>query len=548
VIDLPALEQLIVAFVRAGNLKAAEKLLDALEKASPDDFPAVNRACRSGYEQTGITPLVPDHPVGPLEVQAPEVCKMTKRFHNYSMVPPPLYFDTPADETQLQARMNEAVADWRTMRAMSGQYAFSNIIQSRDWVLGTHRLKTMSSVESSRLKSSDPSLVRVGAGVTVGELNRWLARKRPARTMVNLPGYEELSVIGVASVGGHGSGLAVGPLCEHVRSVDMLTVGADGAVRRLRIEPADGISLPSAVPDGIELLQDDELFHASTVSLGCLGIITSMVVQTQPRRFLQEHRELVSWKSFKSRWPAFAHAMKKPNADLHSVHLWVAPYEWLHKTHCTLLTYRWSDATDAVARPDSFDLIRTGTKLVVTAADGDSKTVIARWMAFALSVASSLRSTLPFDEAVTFGQANHVPVLASSAAIPADNAIDGMTRLLGKFFELASSGRYVTSPIGLRWVRGAQAHLAPQHGRDSCMIEVPVVDGTPKQRETLDAYLEFATKELGARPHWGQHQRLTGAQAAQLYPKFDAFKSAFRRLNPAGHFDSPFTEQLGLRS
>jgi hypothetical protein len=54
--------------------------------------------------------------------------------------------------------------------------------------------------------------------------------------------------------------------------------------------------------------------------------------------------------------------------------------------------------------------------------------------------------------------------------------------------------------------------------------------------------------DRGARPHWGQVNPLTGAQARAAYgANLDAFHDVFLRLNPTGFFDNAFSAQLGLR-
>lgn len=95
--------------------------------------------------------------------------------------------------------------------------------------------------------------------------------------------------------------------------------------------------------------------------------------------------------------------------------------------------------------------------------------------------------------------------------MPAEGLKAQLEALLA-FFKEGFGTHYVSSPVGLRWVKASDAYLAPQYGRDSVMIEVPVLNGTPNQKETLERYVEFMVTKLGGRPHWGQRLTLNPSQ------------------------------------
>jgi L-gulono-1,4-lactone dehydrogenase len=101
--------------------------------------------------------------------------------------------------------------------------------------------------------------------------------------------------------------------------------------------------------------------------------------------------------------------------------------------------------------------------------------------------------------------------------------------------------------MGLRFVSRAAAHMSPAYGRDTCMIEIPTLEGTPHARATLRAYHDHIFERCGGRPHWGQVNDMPPERLEQLYPALPAFLESYRVLNPKGFFDNAFTEQLGLR-
>jgi hypothetical protein len=113
---------------------------------------------------------------------------------------------------------------------------------------------------------------------------------------------------------------------------------------------------------------------------------------------------------------------------------------------------------------------------------------------------------------------------------------------------MASWGRWHTSPFSVRFVRALRHHLAPQHARATCMIELPFVQGTLGAWDLL-RYYERRFVPQGARPHWGQATfALSYESTAAAHSKFDAFIAGFERFNPRGTFDNSFTQRLSLRA
>jgi L-gulono-1,4-lactone dehydrogenase len=83
------------------------------------------------------------------------------------------------------------------------------------------------------------------------------------------------------------------------------------------------------------------------------------------------------------------------------------------------------------------------------------------------------------------------------------------------------------------------------HGRATMMIELILVDGTPRGLDLLAGY-EERLADLGVRAHWGQINGLTAERVRASYPRWDAWLEVHRRLNASGVFDSPFTRRIGI--
>lgn len=381
-------------------------------------------------------------------------------------------------------------------------------------------------------------LRRVFAGTTYAQANTLLA----PLTVRNQPGFGDLTVGGVTLVGGHGSGLVEGNMASQVRSLDLVVVNAQRRAELVRIEPA---SSPVTDPAkfGGRLLCDDALFAAAKVSFGTLGVLTSVLLDTRAQYRLEEDRDLRwLWRDF-----AKIEAQVRDPA-VSAVHLWVNPYATFGDHRAVQSTYR-----------RSLDTQRNTRGPGIVGADSKPARWFSRFMAsnfpallpwatdLALWMVTGDDVVMPSPDALDFGPPNRLAVSAASCSVPAADLKDVLQKLLEHFKE-GFGKRWVSSPVGMRWVKGSDAWLAPQYGRDSVMIEVPVLQGTPNLDETLHDYVTFMVNQLGARPHWGQRLWLDGAQLRAVYgqPNVNAFVQARRTLDPLGVFDNELTRALAI--
>ena len=85
------------------------------------------------------------------------------------------------------------------------------------------------------------------------------------------------------------------------------------------------------------------------------------------------------------------------------------------------------------------------------------------------------------------------------------------------------------------------------HDRDTCMIELPIIDGTHGGYELLRK-LEEALYEFGGRPHWGQINFVTGNHGflESMYPAYPKWLEVYHALHKSGMFENSFTARLGF--
>jgi hypothetical protein len=115
--------------------------------------------------------------------------------------------------------------------------------------------------------------------------------------------------------------------------------------------------------------------------------------------------------------------------------------------------------------------------------------------------------------------------------------------------EQFGKGRHHSVPITLRFVKAAEPLLAMQYGRDTTMMEIGALVATRESTELLRFYETELIKDFGARPHWGLDLSILTSfdDVKRLYPaSAERWLAQFKRMNPNGTFDGPFTDRLGI--
>ena len=473
--------------------------------------------------------------------------------HHNTNMPMPRNIVHPTNLDQLLAVVQDAGNRRRGLKAMGNGWGFANAAFTPDWLVECDLLNDVLPLEADLFLSTAPpadSLVRFEAGITIEKLNAALATQ--GRTLLQQPGFGGLSYMGCASAGGHGSGLSIQGMSSQIEALELVTLDDQNRARVLRIERTAGLSdrvkWRQRYPDArFDLAQDDGLFHAARCGQGNLGIIFAVTVRTQPAFFLEETRILTTWGQG---WPDVQQWLVDP--AIHSVHVWINPYLVNGKTDPTVLITRLSKTT--ATKPSGMrglgvllggmnpftELVR----LLVSVAPQ----AIPYLMDTALSSCVATNVVMPSTEALDFGAPNTIPVHAASLGYDAARTAEVFPALIAELNEWTRSNQWVSSPIGMRWVKGSQDYLSPQYGRDTVMLEVPIMKGTPNAVDTLTRYANYMMDRWAARPHWGQQNPITRTRFTYVYgDAVGKFIPSYRALNPNGLFDGPLSLQLGLR-
>jgi FAD/FMN-containing dehydrogenase len=460
----------------------------------------------------------------------------------------PLAVFRPTTLDELRSILRQASQHGCRVKAVGSGHSFADVASTTDFLIETHGLNKVLDLEHDVLRAdADTSeLFAVECGMRVRDLNEalWDA----SFGLINMGGYDGQTVMGVVSTSTHGSGIEFPPLAHFVAS--LTTVVANG--RTLRIEPRDGMTDPAkwaAKHPDIELVQDDDWFHAVQVGIGCMGVVYSVVLRVQPRYWMIEQRSVTTWRALKPQLEDGA-----PLRDNRHWEVLVNPYQ-VNGEHTCLITRR--NPVDEPAAP-SHELPQRNFIVELLAKARFSGAVL-------LSVINHFPDLVPqvTDQALrvlardyvdrsyrvfNVGAANDVPAYGSEIGFPMRTYIAATERILEIAGHAQRVGKaYLTSPFSLRFCKASPAFLSMMFEADTCMIEFPMLANTVGGYELLRK-IETEMYAFGGRPHWGLLNFLSGGRELiqQMYPQFDKWEAVRRQLDPDGMFANAFTERVGI--
>jgi FAD/FMN-containing dehydrogenase len=463
----------------------------------------------------------------------------------------PLRIYEPRSIAEVQEIVRLAREHGVNVRAVGSGHSWSDVALTEGFLIKPTGMARVPAAEPDfvRQEWAGRRLVRAEHGTRIRELNDWLDRSGLGLT--NMGGYDHQTIAGVTSTSTHGSGITFGPLNDALRSLDVVV--GDGSVQR--IEPAGGPTDRAAYEahfgDARTLVQDDHVWNAVAVGMGCMGVICTAMIEVRERFFMREVRAMHPWAKVR------ADLVDGTVLDEHEHYeLAFSPYDDGYP-YPFLVTTR-DTTSDPRTRP--WDKRMRNWLVELAALFPFTPHVINLLLDIAPTLAPALlRGSIKalvkdeYDE-VSFrvfniGNANILPAYSCEIGVPMDGrhieAVETIFRVARERRELGQV--YQSSPIALRFVKASPAYLSMMNGRDTMMIELIGLNGNNGGIELLKAY-EEALYALGGRPHWGHINTLSGSHdfVASMYPRYADWLDVRARLDPDGVFDSPFSKRVGL--
>ncbi|MEV4345955.1 D-arabinono-1,4-lactone oxidase [Actinoplanes sp. NPDC049596] len=405
---------------------------------------------------------------------------------------------TPGTVDEVAAHVKDASGNGRKVKAVGSGHSFTDIAVANDQRMVLHRLNELVSVQGD--------LVTVQAGMPLAKLNVLLAEHGLA--MPSLGDIDQQTVAGAISTGTHGTSETYCTLASCVEDVKIVT--GSGEI--------------------LTVGRDDEIFPATRIGLGALGVLVEVTLRCVPAfTLLADERPMAladvlagldEWIGSNDHvefywYPYTDRAQLKRNNRVAEHDRPLSPFRgWLDDEF--LANTLWEG------------VCRLGKAVPATVPTIQS--IAARALTARTYTERSDR-VFCTPRRVHFTEMEYeVP----RAALP--EVLDALPRIIdGLPFK-------VQFPVEVRFTGPDDVWLSHGYGRESAYIAVHQFSGV-----TYEPYfraVEAVCRPLGGRPHWGKLHYRTAEDLRPVYPKFDDFLAVRNRLDPARVFANDYLDRV----
>ncbi|MGH3292899.1 MAG: D-arabinono-1,4-lactone oxidase [Trebonia sp.] len=380
----------------------------------------------------------------------------------------------------------------------------------------------------------DSGLVTVRSGTTIKELNATLGTLGLA--MANLGDIDAQTVSGAISTGTHGTGAGLGGIATQVTGLELVL--ADGSVVSCSAE------------------ENPDLFSAARVSVGALGVLSTVTLQCVPAFTLAADERPMALEEVLARFGDYA-------ADNDHFEFYWFPYGK------NALVKR----NNRVSRGDDPPYPQAARPMAKTAIVSDARRTVVpapmpRWRRFfeyevmenaafgalcrtgrampatikplnRLAAATLSKRTYSAPSHEVFVTPRRVRFVESEYAVPRESLLDVLAELRAGVAGLADP---VMFPVEVRVAAADDIWLSTAYGRDSAYVAIHQYVGLPYAG--YFRLFESIATSVGGRPHWGKMHTRDASYLDSVYPRFADFIRIRDSLDPSRRFANPYLEQV----
>jgi FAD/FMN-containing dehydrogenase len=380
----------------------------------------------------------------------------------------------PGSEDELAALVHEASRRSLGVRVAGSGHSFTPVVATSGLLLS---LKNMQGVIGADL---DRKRVTVRAGTRIGDIGR--ALKAMGLSLRNQGDIDSQAIAGALSTGTHGTGITLGNMSS--QAVGMRLVQADGSVLEV---------------DGD---RDPETMAAAQVSVGMLGVISAITLQTVDAYNLREKLWRDDFEACMERHDELA------ASNRHFSFFWCPVAESRH-------LYCLPDVASVSPTKREYDVCEMKVMNVADEPPYANEETFER-VAYSSEI-------YPIEYVPNFHELEY--------AIPAECGKDALRQVRDLMLTKHTNCIY---PVEYRFTAGDPAMLSPFYKRDSVTVSVSGGPGIDYWDYLLD--VDAILRQYKARPHWGKLHFNNAEDMPALYPRFEDFRAIRRRLDPAGRF------------
>ena len=410
----------------------------------------------------------------------------------------------PRSADEIADAVTSAAKDGLTVRALGSGHSFTQAAATSGVAID---LSCWTGIAAADLESG---LITVRSGTTLRELNASLDVLGLA--MANLGDIDAQTISGAISTGTHGTGALLGGLAAQVAGLELVL--ADGSV----------VDCSAA--------ERPDLFAAARVSIGALGVISTVTLQCVPAFTLAAEEQPMALDEVLARFGEFA------EDNDHFEFFWL-PYgkNALLKRNNRVAQgagpgpmRRWRRFYEyEVMENAAFGaLCRTGRAMPAT---------IKPLGRLTSALLSKRAYSAPSHQVLVTPR--RVRFVESEYAVPRGALLDVFAELRSGVQRLADP---VMFPVEIRVTAADDIWLSTAYGRDSAYVAIHQYAGLPYQ-EYFRLFESIVTAADG-RPHWGKLHTRDAEYLGGAYPRFADFLRVRDETDPGRLFANPYLEQV----
>lgn len=411
-------------------------------------------------------------------------------------------FYSPTDEKELI----QAVKNSKSIRVTGNRQSSADIIAGTDDIISLEKYASKVAVDTEKRE------ITVQAGMVLGDFLDLVDQQ--GWTIPALPDINTVTLGGALATGTHGTGREAFILGEYMV--------------RCRIVLASG--------EVVEYGEDDPEFAAVRVSLGVLGVFSTVTFRCEPRWNLQlEERPMRD-----NEWLASYRDMLKKNKFLRI--LWLP-----HTDFGYVITGNEADNPLEKARIPWYVKYRRAVSAKLY-----KRTVIdPRFTVFANKIIQRLffnhRQTnfgSLYEATVTKSRGSTLELAEWTVAL---DRFDELFADLKKALNSLDNEAYAHIPMDIRFLCADKSWLSYAYERDC--VTIGCVSRIAEHAESYEAFnvIEEVFRRHEARPHWAKRHKMVGHELEKLYPKWESFLELRDRLDPAGKFLNSYLKKIFVR-
>jgi FAD-linked oxidoreductase len=418
----------------------------------------------------------------------------------------PAAIEHPASAAEVAEAIERARVAGRTVRVAGAGHSFTDTALTDGTLLQLDRMRRVLEIDSTS------GLARVEAGISLRELSEALWAHGLA--LENLGDIDVQSIAGATATGTHGTGSRLRNLSAGLREVEL--VAADGT--QLRVSEDD----------------DPDAWRAARVSVGALGVVTAVTLQTAPAFTLEGVDSTAPLDDVLETIDELADSSEH-------FEFYVFPHSPLALTRTNTKVER-APEPPSRARAWADDVLLRNHIFGLACAAGRRAPRLIPQINRLLARASGTTRRVDRSYRI-FASPRLVRFTEMEYALPRERAAEAVRAVLAA---AERSDFAVPFPIEVRFVAPDDAFLSPAGGRETCYIAVHMYRGM--EWAPYFRAVEEVMNGFDGRPHWGKRHFQTVETLAPRYPEWDVFQAVRRRLDPDGAFANGYVERvLGAR-